>query len=250
MKKKSIAQTTRHKQLVFSCVLLLSSIGTATASDAFSLAGNVGYVSDYAFRGISQTDEGMALQGGLTLNHSSGFYLSSWGSNIDFGQGSMELDLLLGWTGDLTAGWKTDIGVMQYRYPNGDSDIDQFNFVEWYAKAIYQDLTLGLAYSSDYFGTDVEGYYYLSADYNYPLHELFSLQFHLSLNQFDNNDEFATFLAAGPVSTDRYLDWSLGASTSVLGSTVSLKWVGTDIDASADCYLCDDRAVLSISKSF
>lgn len=250
MKKNSCVQTALYKPFALSCVLLLSSIATAAAAEPFSLAGNVGYVSDYAFRGISQTDEGMALQGGLTLNHQSGFYVSSWGSNIDFGQGSMELDLLLGWTGDLAAGWKTDIGVMQYRYPNGDSDIDQFNFVEWYAKAIYQDLTLGLAYSSDYFGTDVEGFYYLSADYNYPLHELFSLQFHISLNQFDSNAEFATFLAAGPVSTDRYLDWSLGASTSLLGSTVSLKWVGTDIDASADCYLCDDRAVLSISKSF
>ncbi len=52
-----------------------------------TLTGNFSLTSDYLFRGISQTNEGMALQGGLTLTAESGFYVSTWGSNISFGQG-------------------------------------------------------------------------------------------------------------------------------------------------------------------
>ncbi len=222
----------------------------STTSSAVSLSGNVGYVSDYTFRGISQTNEGMALQGGLTLTGESGFYLSTWGSNISFGQGSMELDILAGWTGKITEEISTDVGVMQYRYPNGDNDADQFNFIELYSKLIYKDFVLGLAYSSDYFGTDVDGYYYLSADYTYPLHEKLSILAHFAYNKFEDNEQYTTFLAAGPVTGSGYMDWSLGVGTTLLDAAIQLKYVGTDVEDSAECAICDNRAVFSITKSF
>ena len=132
MKTKSGCATKNYSQQV--CAALVLSLGfAATAVQAeTSLTGSLTLTSDYLFRGISQTDEGMALQGGLTLADDSGFYLATWGSNITFGQGSMELDLLAGWTGKLSEEWTTDVGIMQYRYPNGDNDTDQFNFVEIY----------------------------------------------------------------------------------------------------------------------
>lgn len=215
-----------------------------------TLTGNFSLTSDYLFRGISQTNEGMALQGGLTLTGESGFYVSTWGSNISFGQGSMELDLLAGWTGKLSEDWSTDLGVMQYRYPNGDNDTDQFNFYEAYGKFIYKDLTLGLAYSNDYFGTDVDTYYYYSADYNYSFIENLTFQLHASYNQFEDNAQYSTFLAAGPVSGDGYLDWSVGATTTVMGTALSLKYADTDIDNSAECNLCDGRVVFTLTKTF
>ena len=233
----------------FMTALVLGLGLVSTASSAVTVTGNIGYVSDYTFRGISQTNEGMAIQGGLTLNDDSGFYLSSWGSNINFGQGSMELDILAGWTGKITEELSTDVGVMQYRYPNGDNATDQFNFVELYGKLIYKDFVFGLAYSSDYFGTDVDGYYYLSADYTYPIMDKLSLLAHLSYNKFEDNAQYTTFLAAGPVGGSGYMDWSLGLGTTLLDTAVQLKYVGTDIDDSAECAICDNRAVFSVTKS-
>ena len=50
----------------------------------FTFSGNAGIVTDYVYRGISQTDEGPAVQGGFDVGHSSGLYAGIWGSNVDF----------------------------------------------------------------------------------------------------------------------------------------------------------------------
>ncbi|WP_426168376.1 TorF family putative porin, partial [Sandarakinorhabdus sp. DWP1-3-1] len=39
---------------------------------ALKVSGSVALVSDYRFRGVSQSNNGLAVQGGLTLNHESG----------------------------------------------------------------------------------------------------------------------------------------------------------------------------------
>src|SRR5690242_19837831 len=54
-----------------------------------TLTGNIGFFSQYIFRGLTQTDRDPAAQGGFDYSHSSGFYLGTWASNIswlrDFG---------------------------------------------------------------------------------------------------------------------------------------------------------------------
>jgi len=80
--------------------------------------------------------------------------------------------------------------------------------------------------------------------------ENIALDLHFGYNVFEDEAEFETFLAAGPVDSDTYIDWSIGFSTEVLGAGVSLKYADTDIDGSADCNLCDGRAVLTLSKTF
>lgn len=248
MADKTTSSFTQGKKLGAIALLVASCFGGT--AQAATLTGNVGYVSDYLFRGISQTNEGMALQGGLTLSADSGFYLSTWASNIKFGNGSMELDILAGWTGKLNEEWTIDVGAMQYRYPNGDNETDQFNFNEFYTKLIYKDLVLGFAYSDDYFGTGVNEYYYLSADYTYVLNDSLSLLLHVGQNQFDDNAQYNTFVAAGPLRGDAYLDWSLGLGTNVLGAAVQVKYAATNIESSAGCNLCDGRVVLSMTKTF
>ena len=37
-----------------------------------TVSGSVALVSDYRFRGVSQTDKEMAVQGGITVSHESG----------------------------------------------------------------------------------------------------------------------------------------------------------------------------------
>src|SRR3546814_2295512 len=62
------------------------------APEEFTITGTVGGVSDYRFRGISQTNEDFAVQGSINLNHSSGFYVGTWASNVDFANSSEEIE--------------------------------------------------------------------------------------------------------------------------------------------------------------
>ena len=88
----------------------------------FTVSGSVAITTDYRLRGVSQSDEGMALQGGLTLNHESGLYAGVWGSNLAgwgaFGGSNMELDVIGGYKADLGGG-ALDVGVTGYFYPSG-----------------------------------------------------------------------------------------------------------------------------------
>ncbi len=103
----------------------------------FTINGGATVVSDYRFRGISQTDRRFAVQGTLSLGHSSGFYATVWGSSIDdyVAAGSdQEIDISVGWRrtyGNTTV----DVGVLYYYYPNSSQFIPGYNsdFVEPYA---------------------------------------------------------------------------------------------------------------------
>lgn len=104
--------------------LLASSAVLAQAAPAaaspHTVTGNLGFVTDYRFRGISQTFKQAAVQGGVDYSHSSGFYLGTWGSNVSglqFNNGSgLELDVYGGYK--VPAGPVTlDLGAIYYWYP-------------------------------------------------------------------------------------------------------------------------------------
>lgn len=222
---------TKMKTLATSMMLLGLSAGSFSAS-AVELSGDITFTSDYAFRGVSQTEEAPAIQGGLSLASESGFYVSVWGSNVDFlAEGTLELDVMLGWSGAINDDWSTDVGIMRYGYPN--AEIEGSNFWEIYGSLSYKDLTFGLAYSDDYYANSGK-FYYIYAGYSYALTENFSLDLHLGQNEYDD-------------SSASYLDWSVGISTEVLGAGLSLAYVDTDMNGS---YLADRRVIFSISKSF
>jgi uncharacterized protein (TIGR02001 family) len=90
----------------------------------WSLTTNMGFVSDYRARGVSQTWRKEAIQGGLDLTHSSGFYLGAFGSNVTpntYPDANVELDLYAGYNGEVAAieGLGYTAGVIGYFYPNG-----------------------------------------------------------------------------------------------------------------------------------
>jgi uncharacterized protein (TIGR02001 family) len=107
---------------------LLAVTGVAQAQAAEStLSFNAGVVSDYRYRGLSQSRLEPAVQGGVDYAHKSGFYVGAWGSSIkwikDTGteksvagvKGSMELDIYGGykWAVGSVA---YDVGVLRYEY--------------------------------------------------------------------------------------------------------------------------------------
>ncbi|MGH6785852.1 MAG: TorF family putative porin, partial [Novosphingobium sp.] len=77
---------------------------TAPPSE-FTVTGNVVFVSDYRFRGLSLSGGDPAIQGAINVNHDSGFYVGAWGSSLEQDAfdiyGNMELDLYAGWTGEV-----------------------------------------------------------------------------------------------------------------------------------------------------
>jgi uncharacterized protein (TIGR02001 family) len=100
-----------------------------------TVSGSVALVSDYRFRGVSQTDREMAVQGGVSVQHASGFYVGTWGSNLSgwgtFGGSNMELDIYGGYSAEIASGTTLDVGLTWYMYPGGASDTD---FAEPYVK--------------------------------------------------------------------------------------------------------------------
>lgn len=95
----------------------------------YTLAYNVGAVSDYRVRGIAQTATQPSIQGGVDFAHKSGVYLGIWGaSNVrwikDFNgasKGDYEIDLYGGYKGEIKPGLSYDVGLITYQYPGNDS---------------------------------------------------------------------------------------------------------------------------------
>src|ERR1700693_4589763 len=50
----------------------------------YTITGNLGIYSQYIFRGLTQTDQKPAFQGGFDFAHKNGIYLGTWGSNISW----------------------------------------------------------------------------------------------------------------------------------------------------------------------
>lgn len=227
-----MVKTSKKLTRLTTAVMLAGLSFSVTGVNAVEVTGDITITSDYAFRGVSQTDEAPALQGGLSLASESGFYVSVWGSSVDFGgRGTLELDVLAGWSGALNEDWSADVGIMRYGYPN--TEFEGSNFWELYGSLSYHDLTLGLAYSDDYYGNSGKFFYYYGS-YSYALTDSLSLGLHIGYNDADSSD-------------DSYTDWGVSLSTEVIGLGLSLAYVDTDVD---DCNLCDSRFIFSVSKSF
>ncbi|MEJ2532626.1 MAG: TorF family putative porin, partial [Halioglobus sp.] len=215
----------------------------------FEISANVTLASDYRFRGISQSDESIALQGGFDAEFGAGFYIGTWGSTVDFDtngegyDGSLELDYYAGWASDLgDSGLGIDVGFLYYDYP-GDDD-EEGDYWEVYGSMSWNDLAVGVHYSDDYYAETGE-FWYVYADYGFTLFADIGLGLHVGYNMLD---EAPGFLSS---DEDTYFDYSVSVSKEWAGVEWALAWVGTDLDDD-DVFgtdWADDTVVFSISKS-
>lgn len=90
----------------------------------FTVTGSAAVVSQYRYRGLSYSDNKPVFQGSITLSHSSGFYIATWGSTTasDTAKtplvlGGTEIDVYGGWTKEV-GGVNVDVGAYGYLYPN------------------------------------------------------------------------------------------------------------------------------------
>jgi uncharacterized protein (TIGR02001 family) len=222
----------------------------ATSVQAFDVTANVALVSDYRFRGISQTGEDAAVQGGFDASFEPGFYIGTWASSVDFGDvddgsgsyGTMEIDYYAGWAGPIgDTDFAIDVGYYYYQYP-GDTVDPKGDYQEFNITPSWKDLSIGVTYSDDFYA-ETGKYWYYAADYSFGFAEDFSLGLHAGYNKFDDGF-FST-------DEDEYTDYSVTLTYTFKGVDLAVAWVGTDLDDD-DCYdsnICDDTAVFSISKS-
>jgi len=225
-----------------------------------TVSGSVGLVSDYRFRGVSQSDQDLAVQGGVTIAHKSGFYIGTWASNLagwgTFGGSNTELDLIGGFKTAIGSG-ALDVGLTWYMYPGGASETD---FAEPYAKLSGPvgplSLLAGVAYAPKqqalgrwYFTGaaaaagvyddpgDKEDNLYLWGDATAALPTT-PLTAKAHIGYSDGNRGLGPN-ATSVAPTGTYWDWMLGVDYAVGGTplTLGVSYVDTDISSRDAAYL-------------
>ena len=222
---------------------------SASAADAPSphtYTGNVGFYSQYIFRGLTQTDTKPALQGGFDYGHESGCYLGTWGSNIswlrDFGYysggASLEWDFYGGYKGTIgKSDLSYDVGLLYYWYPGTVAAPNiKADTLELYGALSWKWLTGKLSYSLDdkTFGVNnSKGTYYLDITATYPIpNSKLTVIGHYGIQEFDgttagvSNDSFAS-----------YKDWKVGVNFSLPKDyTVGVFYTDTDMSATQKAF--------------
>ena len=245
------------KYLYAAAAACLSTVATSAAAQEtappadITVTGSVALVSDYRFRGVSQTDEEMALQGGLTVTHSSGVYAGTWASNLagwgTFGGSNIELDLYAGYKADLGGGAALDVGLTWYMYPGG---LDTTDFAEGYAKLSGTlgpvNALAGVAYApkqralgnfsnTPFSAGQSEDNLYLWGDLSSGVPGTpVTVKAHLGYS--DGNP------GLGPNGTSlsptgSYLDYLVGADVVVGPLTLGVAYTGTDISRAESAYI-------------
>lgn len=192
------------------------------------ITANVQLTSDYVFRGISLADNGPAIQGGFDWSNDQ-FYAGVWSSSLNQG---VEIDVYGGWT-PTTGPVSWDLGVITYNYPGADDDGAEFDYYELKAGAsmdVMEHLNLGAAlyYSPDNWGgTGNATYWEISAAYTVNDALNFSAAF--------GNQEIEDPDGPGPItSSDSYNTWNIGATYTLHGFELDLRYHDTDIEAGSN----------------
>ena len=157
------------KAVAFSSLALTGMQASAVELGAgFEASANIGAVSNYMWRGTSQTSNEAAVQGGIDLTHSSGAYVGTWVSNVDFDlfpEADTEQDFYAGY-GFTVGDFAFDLKRTEYHYASQDS----LDFGETHAHVSAYGATVGVDYSSDtpIMHSDSALHYYGSYTYTLP----------------------------------------------------------------------------------
>lgn len=208
---------TTGKHISKTAIAVLLGVSASVQAEG-ELSANIGWVSDYIFRGIPQDDSSASI--GLDYSNS-GFYIGTWAADV--GQGS-EVDVYLGYEGAIGESVEYGVGATIYLYTDDFDDT-------------YKELNLSLAHgifsidaalgTYDNFDNEEEGYTFVSltAEHN---------GFYATLGSF-SQDFDGEYLEAGYGFEHNGLDLSV----SVIHSTKDL--LGDD---------SDNSIVFGIGKSF
>ncbi len=221
-----------------------------------SFSANVTLTSDYVYRGISQTNEDPALQGGFDYSHESGFYLGVWASSLEFNGGtsdapSLEIDVYGGMSGEFQNGLGWDVGALYYIYPDQNEDAgNDYDFLEVYGALSYTwdteyqpSADIGIAYSPDFYGENDTGIW-VHGGLGFSIPDMVDPYVQVGYQDVDGdklNDGFD------------YTYYAIGVSKSIDILTFDLSWQDASDEACEANGLHDDfceAVVFSVSSSW
>lgn len=236
------------------------------AAPASPLTENLGLVSQYVFRGLTQTNGQPAVQGGLDYAHPSGFYVGTWLSNISWftdqnagvksapvalsspasvgapytpgasNAASLEWDIYGGYKNTFATDWNYDVGIIQYYYPGRYGSVGAYrqpNTTEVYGAIGYKWLSLkySKAISSYTFGVnESKGADYIDLSAAVPLGESgVSLQAHIGHQRYPGNPNVGYWGGSGGNNSYfDYTDYKLGLTKEYQGFNFGLAWTYAD----------------------
>jgi uncharacterized protein (TIGR02001 family) len=242
MRKTIIAASLATAAFAVPTLVYAQAAAPAAAAPAspHTFTGNMAIVSDYRFRGISQTFKQPAIQGGLDYSHESGVYVGNWNSNVNSGAGfpggSIEMDFYGGWKkswGD----WGLDLGAIYYYYPGTDANATNFlpnprngkahtggvSNTELYIGGSWKWISLKYSQAvSDYFSLpDTSGSNYWDLSANYDMGNGWNLLGHLgffNLKGWHNGTD---------ATKGDYTDWKIGVTKDLGGWILGASYIDT-----------------------
>jgi uncharacterized protein (TIGR02001 family) len=217
------------------------------AASDHSVTYNMALHIEYIFRGYIQTYNDPALSGGVDYEHSSGFYLGTWLSNVSWirdggasdGGHSLEIDVYGGYAGEIgDTGIGYDLGVLKYFYPGEmAAGFAAANTTELYAGLSYKDLsvtyyevvskdawTWGDSHSAGV-TSDAKGSWYLSVDYEHDIGQYMGISGLTGMVHVGHQN-----FAGAANNGDSYTDWLFTLDKEVKGMNVGVQFVTTNID--------------------
>ena len=242
-----------------------------------------GLATEYVFRGISQTQEGPAVQGGFDATCGM-FYAGVWASNLDWGanEGTNIANIEMDWYAGIKFNTRRiawDVGVIYYTYPrwgrhrrclsDGLHPVSaEFNYVELKVGAsaeIWKDGTLGVTgfFSPDYqyetgnvwtveaaFTQNLRKFMFIGREWSPSVSALIGYQ-----AATGNGADKARYISNVTVDDDHYLYWNAGLTLGFLEKwSLDLRYWDTNIDRADDCkgplFACDERFVATLKFTY
>ena len=225
--------------------LCVASELTETSTFGGSFSGNIGVVSDYIFRGISQTREHPALQGGIDYVHPNGLYAGAWGSSVDFSDNdnaNIEIDGYVGYSHSYEK-WVFDGRLTYYAYPGAKSSL-RYNYYEIGSTITYDfdlaKLAASLNFTPENFGDSGYATYY-SVSTAIPLPHNFSLNAKVGHQEIEDNIRYGY---------PSYTEWSAGIAYQWNNVTLGAQYIDTNLTTSECSDGCDARGIISATYAF
>ena len=253
----------------------------ADAPAAPAITGNVGFVSDYVFNGISQSYRSPAIQGGFDYAAANGLYVGTWASNISGNQytnASMEWDMYGGYNGKVSEDLGYQVGLMSVMYPSGKAynsvpeSYKRWDTSEAILGATWKSLNIKLTYTlTDWYGINNSGFAptmladnsstadssdinlgskgstYIEANYTYDIAEGLSLGVHAGHQKIQNFSKLD------------YTDYKLSVTKAYQGFNLGLSYTTTNATDNSlyhvkangdDKVLSGNILAASVSRSF
>jgi len=231
------------------------------------ISGSLSIGTDYVFRGLSQTTERPAVQGGLEYGVGVGGvmpYIGAFLSNVRFPDGAggtvsgqnLEVDIFGGVRGTAFSALSWDIGLVRYFYPGTTGNlVGDPNWNEIYLKLGYDAgiaALSGAVYHAPSFGLDSDSASYVEGGIDVSLPFEFTASGRIGHQWIKGEANYGL---------PDYTTWSLGLSRDLFGLTLVLTYTDTDLKrgealagggtvANDIADIADQRVIFSITKTF